>query len=106
MRPDFQRVRISLGASLTPVVRILMWINGLAYLFLALAERREMGTPGFGLPYNKLLISLFGLVPRSVVHDLALWQPITYMFLHQEFLHLLVNMLALWWFGADIERRF
>ena len=27
------------------------------------------------------------------------WTPVTYMFLHQGFIHLLFNMLWLWWFG-------
>lgn len=31
------------------------------------------------------------------------WQLITYMFLHGGFFHLLLNMLALWMFGAELE---
>jgi membrane associated rhomboid family serine protease len=33
------------------------------------------------------------------------WQPVTYMFVHGELFHLLFNMLALWMFGVDLERR-
>ncbi len=32
-----------------------------------------------------------------------LWQPVTYMFLHGGLGHIIVNMLALWMFGAEIE---
>jgi len=32
------------------------------------------------------------------------WQLITYGFLHGSLVHLLFNMLALWMFGADVER--
>ena len=34
-----------------------------------------------------------------------LWQPLTYLFLHAGFMHLIFNMLALWMFGVDLERR-
>jgi membrane associated rhomboid family serine protease len=46
----------------------------------------------------------FGLRPASVLGDLWLWQPVTYMFLHRDLFHLLFNMLALWMFGTEIER--
>ncbi|MGH9386179.1 MAG: rhomboid family intramembrane serine protease [Vicinamibacterales bacterium] len=47
-----------------------------------------------------------GLVPGVVLRDLALWQPVTYMFLHDTggLGHLLINMIALWMFGTDLER--
>jgi membrane associated rhomboid family serine protease len=47
-----------------------------------------------------------GLVPAAVLHELALWQPVTYMFLHDTggLGHLLINMLALWMFGTELER--
>ena len=31
------------------------------------------------------------------------WQPITYMFLHADVWHILFNMLALWFFGREVE---
>jgi membrane associated rhomboid family serine protease len=45
-----------------------------------------------------------GLMPAMVLEDLALWQPLTYMFLHGGIAHLLFNMLGLWMFGTDLER--
>jgi membrane associated rhomboid family serine protease len=44
------------------------------------------------------------LIPAMVMH-LALWQLVTYLFLHSlsSFSHILFNMLTLWMFGAPIE---
>jgi membrane associated rhomboid family serine protease len=47
---------------------------------------------------------MFGLVPWAVTHGLRVWQPFTYLFLHGGLWHLLINMLVLWMFGADLER--
>jgi membrane associated rhomboid family serine protease len=48
----------------------------------------------------------FGLIPADVIHHFAIWQLVTYLFLHDPtgFSHILFNMLALWMFGADLER--
>ncbi len=43
------------------------------------------------------------LVPVQVVKGFYLWQLATYLFLHQGFFHITLNMLWLWWFGADLE---
>ena len=47
-----------------------------------------------------------GLSPQSVFEQFAVWQPITYMFLHSTrgLGHILFNMLALWMFGTELER--
>ena len=47
-----------------------------------------------------------GLLPQAVFEQLAVWQPVTYMFLHSttSFGHILFNMLALWMIGTDLER--
>lgn len=49
-------------------------------------------------------LSVLALVPVEVVRGLALWQPVTYLFLHDGIGHILWNMLALWMFGAELER--
>lgn len=53
---------------------------------------------------SSLLERVFGLSPLQVFETLALWQPITYMFLHGGPIHLLFNMLILWMFGVELER--
>lgn len=47
----------------------------------------------------------FMLVPRDVLTGFALWQPFTYLFLHDPlgFAHILFNMLALYLFGSTLE---
>ena len=51
------------------------------------------------------LTILLGLVPSAVIHEFRVWQLVTYMFMHGGLFHLLFNMLALWMFGAELERR-
>lgn len=34
----------------------------------------------------------------------SFWQPFTHMFLHANFIHLLFNMMGLWFFGQVLER--
>ena len=49
-------------------------------------------------------LDALGLMPLLVVHKFWLWQLATYMFLHGGLFHILFNMLALWMFGAELER--
>lgn len=47
-----------------------------------------------------------GLLPVSIFQGFRVWQPVTYMFLHDTNAigHILFNMLALWMFGTELER--
>ena len=56
---------------------------------------------GLGLT---LLQSSLGLTPAAVTMRFQVWRLATYMFLHAGLFHLLFNMLALWMFGAELER--
>ena len=49
------------------------------------------------------LTALFALWPLQSGRFMP-WQPLSYAFLHGDTLHLFFNMLALWMFGAEIER--
>ncbi len=49
------------------------------------------------------LFRLFYLTPLAVIDHFAIWQLVTYMFLHAGIGHILFNMLSLWMFGADLE---
>ena len=46
----------------------------------------------------------FRLVPAEAVGQYQIWQLVTYMFLNEGMLNTLWNMLALWMFGAELER--
>lgn len=48
------------------------------------------------------IIAFFGLVPAAVVHGYV-YQLVTYSFLHYGVLHILFNMLSLWFIGAFLE---
>ncbi len=52
---------------------------------------------------RQTMLSIFGLIPNNVVFHLWLWQIITYMFLHDNFFHILMNMFTLWMFGNNLE---
>jgi membrane associated rhomboid family serine protease len=51
----------------------------------------------------RIFARLFSLVPADVVRRFYVWQLGTYLFLHGGFFHILFNMLALWFFGKDLE---
>jgi membrane associated rhomboid family serine protease len=49
-------------------------------------------------------LAYLALVPADVVKYFSVWQLVTYAFLHGGFGHIIWNMLALWMFGAELER--
>ena len=51
-----------------------------------------------------VLTGFLGLHPAFVIHSFWVWQLATYMFLHGGVFHIVFNMLALWMFGAELER--
>ncbi|MGH7830739.1 MAG: rhomboid family intramembrane serine protease, partial [Candidatus Binatia bacterium] len=79
------------GGSITPAVKALLIANVAVFLVQ--------------LVMDSSFVILFGLVPYLVWHELYFWQILTYQFLHGGLFHLLFNMLALWMFGCDLERR-
>ncbi len=51
------------------------------------------------------IVQYFGLIPEVVLERGWLWQLGTYMFLHAGAMHILFNMLGVWMFGVELERR-
>jgi membrane associated rhomboid family serine protease len=51
-----------------------------------------------------VITEVLGLHPIFVVRYFWIWQAATYMFLHAGIFHIVFNMLALWMFGAELER--
>jgi membrane associated rhomboid family serine protease len=74
-------------SGITPVVKNLIIANAAIYVVTLLSQG---------------LIRIFGLVPVMFWKG-AIWQPLTYMFLHGGTFHLLFNMLVLWMFGSTLE---
>jgi membrane associated rhomboid family serine protease len=67
---------------------------GISVLSIILAASR----PEFSL------FGYFALVPAQVVTRFAVWELVTYLFIHGGLFHIVWNMLALWMFGAELER--
>jgi membrane associated rhomboid family serine protease len=53
-------------------------------------------------PRSQVYLSL---VPGLIVRDRFYWQFITYMFMHAGIRHILYNMIGLFFFGMQVERR-
>src|SRR6266851_8580867 len=53
---------------------------------------------------SKAIFQWFALSPELVLKQFAIWQLVTYMFLHGGIGHILFNMLALWMFGSELEQ--
>jgi membrane associated rhomboid family serine protease len=85
----YYRYRFSFGYGLTPAIKNLMIIMGAAFLL-------QMLVGGWMEFY-------FGLIPILVWKKYFLWQLFTYIFLHGGFSHIFFNLLALWWFGGELE---
>ncbi len=77
----------------TPVVRILLIINVAAFLI-------QMTADTF---FGTHLFEIFGLVPYRLYEHFAVWQLVTYQFVHADLFHLLFNMLVLWMLGSELE---
>lgn len=53
------------------------------------------------------VVGLAGLSPADVIERGWIWQLATYLFVHSpsSLMHIVFNMLAVWMFGVDLERR-
>ena len=83
------------GGAVTPAVKFLLIVNVGVFIVQTV----------IGSSLEQQLTFYFGLVPPLVLQNLYLWQLFTYQFLHGGLFHLLFNMLAVWMFGCDLERR-
>jgi membrane associated rhomboid family serine protease len=56
---------------------------------------------------SNVITRAFGLSPALVLEQFQAWRLVTYLFVHDPggFTHILFNMLALWMFGVELERR-
>ena len=54
---------------------------------------------------QQLFFDTLGLVPNQIWSSTPMiWQPFTYMFIHGDIWHVLINMFFLWMFGSELER--
>jgi membrane associated rhomboid family serine protease len=100
-RPQPAQVARTTARSVTASVRnayvtqVLIAINVLVYI-VTVVQGAGINDPG-GKVFAK------GLLFGPLVANGDWWRLITSAFLHANILHLVFNMLALWWFGAPVE---
>ena len=73
----------------TDAIKVLIWIN-VGLFALKLISQSQID-----------LARIFGLSPNTIWP--MIWQPVTYMFIHGDFFHVLINMFVLWMFGSEME---
>jgi membrane associated rhomboid family serine protease len=98
-RSTVRHHRVSWEFFVTPGVKLLLIANIAVFLLQAFIYY-------FRGPQAQYRFDLwFGLVPSGVVPGLRIWQPFTYLFLHDvnRIGHILVNMFMLWSFGKELE---
>jgi membrane associated rhomboid family serine protease len=94
MSPLPSNVKYSFGPGpITPAVRAIIIANVAVFLITFLQPQP--------------IVEFFGLTPALVLERFQLWQLVTYLFVHSptQISHILFNMLAVWMFGVDLERR-
>ena len=74
---------------LTPAIKAIMIANGLVFLVTF---------------FQPILIAELGITPKFLFENYAVWQLVTYMFVHGGPSHLLFNMLTLYLMGVELER--
>src|SRR6267378_3498561 len=98
-RSGIKSYRVSFNFYITPGVKLLLVANFAVFIFEALLYYFS------GRPAYEGLVKWFGLVPAGVVPLFRIWQPFTYLFLHDisTIWHILMNMFMLWMFGRELE---
>ncbi|HEV8335665.1 MAG TPA: rhomboid family intramembrane serine protease [Candidatus Polarisedimenticolia bacterium] len=89
---------MGIGGTMTPAVRALIIVNTAIFVFEGLMRLANFG----GL--DEIFRSFFALQPSLVYGRGYLWQLVTYLFLHGDLSHILINMFMLWMFGVEMER--
>lgn len=73
----------------TDVIKMLVGINILMFILRSIAKEQFD------------LAQVFGLSSSTAWP--MIWQPLTYMFIHGDIFHVLINMFVLWMFGSEME---
>ncbi|WP_029905140.1 rhomboid family intramembrane serine protease [Prevotella sp. 10(H)] len=76
------------------LIRLIV-INVSIFLILVVANVTKL----FNVDITDLLVDYVAIPARLDLLAERFWTPLTYMFVHENFLHILFNMLMLYWFG-------
>lgn len=89
--------QVGIGMPFSRTMKILIGVTVGVWLF-----GQVLGEGYLGLHLTKF----FALYPGKILYDGAVWQLVTYMFLHSmQVSHVLLNMLMLWFMGAELEAK-
>jgi membrane associated rhomboid family serine protease len=83
-----------------PVLKWLIIVNVVVYVVDFLFGGMNIA----GATLHDHVRAIFGLSAFGVTNSFFVWQLVTYMFVHGGLMHLLFNMLTLWFFGTTLER--
>lgn len=90
-RPPYTDLSYAFGPGPpSPVIKLLIFVNIGAFLLSLIVPD---------------IVLRLGFAPKAIFEQQAIWQFATYMFLHGDVFHILFNMLLLWMFGTDLEKR-
>ena len=96
MNQQIHRLRPRSQGAIPNVIFALLIANGLVF-----AAQQMTFIPQLGI--DRMTV-YFGLWPATRADSpFALWQPLTYGFLHGDVVHIAFNMFALWMFGRELE---
>jgi len=89
-----QSFRIGPSGALPPAIKNIIFAN--VVIFIMTFINRDIAY---------FFIDNFGLKSVDVIYHFKIWQPVTYMFLHDpgSIWHILFNMIFLWMFGVELE---
>ena len=88
--PQLSEIKYAFGPGpMTPAVKAILIANVAVFVFTYFAPS---------------LMVLLGLRPADLFGKFAVWQPVTYMFVHASLSHIFFNMLTLWLIGVQLER--
>ena len=92
----FQR-NIRIGGPITPGVKLIMIINGVVFIIQKFAD--------IILTTDKYFLeATFGISHPGLFSGFPMiWQPLTYMFLHGGWMHIIFNLIGLWMFAGELE---
>ncbi len=89
---------------ITPVVKWLLIVNFGVFFIEALAfQKHNIVVPGYPQTVN-FVLKWFSLFPNTLSAKLQIWRLVTYQFLHASIIHILFNMLGLYFLGPTLER--
>lgn len=101
-REPYHLYEYAVGFRPPKVLLTLVSINVAVFALMSLAEIGKATAPKLGL-VSAALQEALALHPRKALLGGYVWQFVTYSVVHANFWHLLFNMLALYWFGREME---